>query len=78
VAERANRLRNYYVHTRELRGAAQMAQRENTGQDAQKIRLARPLRAKKRGVRFGTLSLYAMREGPNAGCAQPDDAGYWS
>jgi len=31
-------------------------------QDAQKGRLARPQRAKRRGIRFGTLGLWARRE----------------
>jgi len=46
-----------YVGMREMRGFACLGPQENTLQDAQKGRPARPQRAKRRGVRFGTLSL---------------------
>ena len=53
----SNRMWKDYCGTRELQRFAHVAQRENITQDAQKGRPARPQRAKRRGVRFGTLSL---------------------
>src|SRR5437773_3907455 len=51
------RLWKNYVITPELPWSACLGQEENTSQDTQKDRPARPQRAKRRGVRFGTLSL---------------------
>jgi hypothetical protein len=49
-------LRKNYCGTVEIQWSAHLGQQENTAQDAQKGRPARPQRAKRRGVRFGTLS----------------------
>jgi hypothetical protein len=50
-------LRKNYCGTVDIQWSAHLGQQENTAQDAQKGRPARPQRAKRRGVRFGTLSL---------------------
>jgi len=53
----ASRPRKNYVGTPDLHWSACLGQQENISQEAQKVRPARPQRAKRRGVRFGTSSL---------------------
>src|SRR5882762_4506672 len=51
-----SRLRKNYFFPRELRWSTHVAQRENTPQDAQKVRPARPQREKiRRRTLWGTL-----------------------
>ena len=52
-----SRLRKHSVGRPESHWSVRLGQQEHTAQDAQKGRPARPQRAKRRGVRFGTLSL---------------------
>ena len=54
---RTSRLRKNYVGTPVLHWSVRLGQEENTTQGAQKGRPARPQQAKRRGIRFGTLSL---------------------
>ena len=56
-AQAPNRLRKNHFGTAELRWPTRFEQEESYPQDAQKDRPARPQQAKRRGVRFGTLSL---------------------
>ena len=56
-SEPVSRLRKTNVDRPELHWPTRLEQQENAGQDAQKGRPARPQQAKRRGVRFGTLSL---------------------
>jgi len=45
------------LFTVDIQRVAHLGEQDNIAQDAQKGRSARPQRAKRRGVRFGTLSL---------------------
>ncbi len=53
----SNRLRKHSVNVQNAERIFPMASMSTSPQDAQKGRPARPQRAKRRGVRFGTLSL---------------------
>jgi hypothetical protein len=50
-------LRKNYLGMGEFHSSARLGQQKYIAQDAQKGRPARPQRAKRRGVRFGTVSL---------------------